>query len=277
MNFTRACAEAQPAQTKGVAGPGVSPACPLLIPHMHAGSPQRGSPPSRATPGRRQPSRAMSDSPRLPHTPAEFSGRSSAATFTSCLDIAVEGAIPIDQLESVAAPGKKDSAKPAGTESKRAPRKSKTDALAALTAAASQEESTDRALSDEAGARVLLRDGPPIPVSPLLDLSSVKTPNPRNAPSRPKERPFGLTDCPTFRPTPEQFKDPMAYIKSISENAKSYGMCKIIPPLGWAMPFVTDTEVRRARLLICIQCAYSVAPHSSDVPFQDAAPTPELH
>ncbi|THH02163.1 hypothetical protein EW026_g654 [Hermanssonia centrifuga] len=64
-------------------------------------------------------------------------------------------------------------------------------------------------------------------------------------PSKPKERPFGLTDCPTFRPTPEQFKDPMAYVRSISENAKSYGMCKIIPPLGWAMPFVTDTETFR--------------------------------
>ena len=36
----------------------------------------------------------------------------------------------------------------------------------------------------------------------------------------------------------------MAYIKSISENARTYGMCKIIPPLGWDMPFVTDTEVR---------------------------------
>lgn len=35
----------------------------------------------------------------------------------------------------------------------------------------------------------------------------------------------------------------MVYIKSIPENVKSYGMGKIIPPLGWSMPFVTDTEV----------------------------------
>lgn len=126
------------------------------------------------------------------------------------------------------------------SESKRAPRKSKTDAIAALTAA-TQEETT-HAPHEDVGTRILLRDGLPIPVSPLLDLSSVKTLS-NVAPSRPKERPFGLTDCPTFRPTPEQFKDPMAYIKSISENAKSYGMCKIIPPLGWSMPFVTDTEV----------------------------------
>lgn len=191
----------------------------------------------------------MPDSPRLPHPPAEFSGRSSAATFTSSLDIAVEGAIPIEQLEPTAASSKKDNAKQTATESKRAPRKSKTEAIAALNAAVSQEESIDRALNDELGVRVLLREGSPIPVPQVLDLSTVKTPNPRNTPSKPKERPFGLTDCPTFRPTPEQFKDPMAYIKSIAENARSYGMCKIIPPLGWAMPFVTDTEVRRARSL----------------------------
>lgn len=185
----------------------------------------------------------MSDSPRLAQPPAEFSGRSSAATFTSCLDIAVEGAIPIEELEPSSSNSKKDAVKPVDTESKRAPRKSKTDAIAALNAVASQEESNDRVLSDEAGTRVFLSDGPPIPVPSVLDLSSVKTPSPRNAPSKPKERPFGLSDCPTFRPTPEQFKDPMAYIKSIAENAKSYGMCKIIPPMGWAMPFVTDTEV----------------------------------
>ncbi|GJE84541.1 PLU-1-like protein-domain-containing protein [Phanerochaete sordida] len=187
----------------------------------------------------------MSDSPRQHQSPAEFSGRSPAATFTSCLDIAVQGAIPIEQLESSSSAGKKDSAKLLGSDSKRAPRKSKTDAIAALNAAASQEESNERVLSDEAGVRVTLRDGPPIPVSPLLNLSTVKTPNYHNTPSKPKERPFGLTDCPTFRPTPEQFKDPMAYIKSIAENAKSYGMCKIVPPMGWSMPFVTDTETFR--------------------------------
>ena len=184
----------------------------------------------------------MSDSPRQLVPPPEFSGRSSTATFVSCLDIAVEGAVPIDDLDTAAAHAKKDNPKPVAAEGKRAPRKSKTDAIAALNAV-SQEDSAERAVGDEAGVRVYLREGPQIPVSSVLDLSSVKTPNPRNPPSKPKERPFGLADCPTFRPTPEQFKDPMAYIKSIAENAKSYGMCKIIPPLGWAMPFVTDTEV----------------------------------
>ncbi len=123
-----------------------------------------------------------------------------------------------------------------------------------------------------------LRDGPPIGVNPVLDLSSVKTPNPRNMPLKPKERPFGLTDCPTFRPTPEQFKDPMAYVRSISENAKSYGMCKIIPPLGWAMPFVTDTEVS---VLLSSRkdhpMRFSLTQRLLDVPFQDTTSTAELH
>ena len=220
----------------------------------------------------------MSDSPRLhQQAPAEFSGRSAAATFTSCLDIAVEGAIPIEELESSVNAGKKDSAKSLSAESKRAPRKSKTDAIAALSAVASQEESNERVLSDEAGVRVILRDGPPIPVSPVLDLSTVKTPNPRNAPSKPKERPFGLTDCPTFRPTPEQFKDPLAYIKSISENAKSYGMCKIIPPLGWSVPFVTDTEVRGHLFRIYSCNVYHIALCPTDFSFQDTSSTFELH
>ncbi|KAI0701172.1 PLU-1-like protein-domain-containing protein [Cytidiella melzeri] len=204
---------------------------------MHSGPPSGGSP-TRST--RRGMSRAVSD--YKAHN--DISGRSSTATFTTCLDIKVEGALPIDKLESSSTgTTHKDVTKtmPA-VEPKRAPRKSKTDAIAALSASVAQEESANESSNEDVGVRVYLRDGPSIPVSPMFHLSTVKTPYPRLTPSKAKERPFGLTDCPTFRPTPEQFKDPMAYIKSISENAKSYGMCKIVPPLGWAMPFVTDTE-----------------------------------
>lgn len=84
----------------------------------------------------------------------------------------------------------------------------------------------------------------PIPVSPNLDLSSVKTTSPRpNSFFKSTPRPFGLVDCPEFYPNAEEFKDPMAYIRSISERAKEFGICKIVPPVGWKMPFVTDTEV----------------------------------
>jgi histone demethylase JARID1 len=36
----------------------------------------------------------------------------------------------------------------------------------------------------------------------------------------------------------------MAYIRTISDRANAYGICKVVPPVGWKMPFVTDTAVR---------------------------------
>ena len=205
-----------------------------------------GSPSPRGAAARRGRSpRTHAASPVPPPLPPDFSIRS-PATFTSCLSIAVEGAIPIERPEpSAPAPG--DAPAPADSSNKRAPRKSKTDALAALHSHAqssSGEENLGDSITEDGGIRIQLRDGPPLPVAPTLDLSSVKTPNTRPTVPKTTPRPFGLTDCPTFHPTPEQFKDPMAYIASISDTAKKYGMCKIVPPMGWNMPFVTDTEVR---------------------------------
>ncbi|EMD40413.1 hypothetical protein CERSUDRAFT_111018 [Gelatoporia subvermispora B] len=34
----------------------------------------------------------------------------------------------------------------------------------------------------------------------------------------------------------------MRYIREIGDEARTYGMCKIVPPPAWRMPFVTDTE-----------------------------------
>lgn len=39
----------------------------------------------------------------------------------------------------------------------------------------------------------------------------------------------------------------MAYIRKISDGpggAQDFGICKIIPPVGWEMPFKMDPEVR---------------------------------
>ncbi|CAL1700343.1 unnamed protein product [Somion occarium] len=206
-------------------------------------------PPTRRTPARR--GSLNDDNDDDPHnslTAMPDATPKQPPTFTSCLTIPVEGAVPIERLEPSSRPNRIDVGISAGPESKRAPRKSKTEALVALhnhaQASDSQEDKND-AIAEDVGDRVKLWDGPAIRVSPSLDMSSVKTPNPRNSPSKPLERPFGLTDCPTFRPTPEQFKDPLAYIKSISENARTYGMCKIVPPLGWDMPFVSETETFR--------------------------------
>ncbi|KAK2465991.1 hypothetical protein APHAL10511_001632 [Amanita phalloides] len=167
------------------------------------------------------------------------------ATFTSSLHIRVEGAVPI-QTDFMQGPRSAISEQVPQTESKRAPRKSKTDALVAL----SNHRRSSSVGPDENDVHndstSMYRDSRPIPVSPALDLSSVKTNSPRSDNIlRVVPRPFGLEDCPEYYPTPEEFRDPMAYIKSIADHAKHYGICKIVPPNSWKMPFVTDTEAFR--------------------------------
>jgi len=191
---------------------------------------------------------------RSPRTPAQGSASRSSdalltefsnkqpATFTSCLSIPVEGAVPIasqEEISSSSQPGM--SQQSTSNSTKRAPRKSKTHALAALQNHVSSHDNDDVTQQELIGD--FSGDATPISVSPTLDLSSVKTSSPRTQPMRSKPRPFGLEDCPVFSPTSDEFKDPMAYIRTISEKAKNYGICKIIPPVGWKMPFVTDSEV----------------------------------
>jgi histone demethylase JARID1 len=91
-------------------------------------------------------------------------------------------------------------------------------------------------------------DAPPLLAGPRLDMNTVRTPSRiRRTPASPqapqKQRPFGLQDCPAFYPTPEEFKDPMSYIRTIAPQAREFGIAKIVPPETWRMPFVTDTEV----------------------------------
>ena len=37
-------------------------------------------------------------------------------------------------------------------------------------------------------------------------------------------------ECPVFRPTKEEFRDPLEYIEQIRPIAVKSGICKIIPP-----------------------------------------------
>jgi histone demethylase JARID1 len=82
----------------------------------------------------------------------------------------------------------------------------------------------------------------PPTVNPPFDPSTVRFTAPRYAPSRAGTRLFGLEECPVFTPTLDEFSDPLAYIDSIGAIAKPYGMCKIIPPEGWQMPFSLETD-----------------------------------
>ena len=91
---------------------------------------------------------------------------------------------------------------------------------------------------------------PHIPFSarraPPLDMSTVER---RGHPLAVREtnkrvRPHGLQDAPTFRPTEEDFADPMEYVRKIAPEGRKYGICKIIPPENWKPEFAVDTEVR---------------------------------
>jgi jmjN domain len=91
-------------------------------------------------------------------------------------------------------------------------------------------------------------DAAPLIAGPRLDMNTVRTPGrtrrmPASSQAPQKQRPFGLQDCPAFYPTPEEFKDPMLYIRTIAPQAREFGIAKIVPPETWRMPFVTDTEV----------------------------------
>jgi histone demethylase JARID1 len=78
-----------------------------------------------------------------------------------------------------------------------------------------------------------------------LDLSTVERRGQSNAAREPvkRVRPHGLQEAPTFRPTDEEFKDPLDYIRQIAPEGKKYGICRIIPPENWNPPFAVDTEV----------------------------------
>ncbi|ODQ54061.1 PLU-1-domain-containing protein [Saitoella complicata NRRL Y-17804] len=78
---------------------------------------------------------------------------------------------------------------------------------------------------------------------PPLEMDSIVMNSPYDEKPKPKgSRALGLEEAPTYRPTKEEFQEPLKYIQSIAEEGKKYGICKIIPPEGWRPTFAVDTE-----------------------------------
>lgn len=49
-------------------------------------------------------------------------------------------------------------------------------------------------------------------------------------------------EAPVYKPTAEEFKDPLKYIAKIRNEAQKHGICKIRPPSNWHPPFCVDVD-----------------------------------
>lgn len=78
-----------------------------------------------------------------------------------------------------------------------------------------------------------------------LDMNTVERKNRREPPARTHVN--GVQEAPTFRPTEEEWKDPMEYMRKIAAEGSKYGIVKLIPPESWNPDFVIDTEVRQPK------------------------------
>jgi hypothetical protein len=53
-----------------------------------------------------------------------------------------------------------------------------------------------------------------------------------------------VKDALEFRPTVEEWKNPIAYIEKIRVDAEAFGIAKIIPPAGWNPPYVLKEDFK---------------------------------
>jgi histone demethylase JARID1 len=79
---------------------------------------------------------------------------------------------------------------------------------------------------------------------------------------------LNLVEAPVYRPTPEQFADPLRFIASIREEAEPYGICRIIPPDDWQPKF--DIEREKFKFPTRIQCVHELQERTNNIQAQQA-------
>jgi len=82
-----------------------------------------------------------------------------------------------------------------------------------------------------------------------LDLSAVERrgqPTQAKDPGPKRTRLHEIAEAPVYRPTEDEFRDPMEYMHKIAPEGRKYGIVKIIPPKSWEPTFAIDTTVRYA-------------------------------
>ena len=62
-----------------------------------------------------------------------------------------------------------------------------------------------------------------------------------------RPKPLSCADAPLFKPTAEQWEDPLRYISLIRPLAEQCGLARIQPPESWQPPFVVDRRTYRLR------------------------------
>ena len=55
-----------------------------------------------------------------------------------------------------------------------------------------------------------------------------------------KYRLSALKEAPVYHPTEDEFADPLRYIASIRAEAEEFGICRIVPPSSFKVPFNQD-------------------------------------
>jgi histone demethylase JARID1 len=67
-------------------------------------------------------------------------------------------------------------------------------------------------------------------------------PYPPDAATLSLNQPRPLLPAPTFYPTEEEFRDPIAFIRSIAHIGSKTGIVKIVPPKSWKPPFCINQD-----------------------------------